>query len=216
MEDWEARLADLDLRLRAWRQRYESELHRVCRERKLRGWFKKPELDELRSAAEEARRRAGVEILAELTGFLDGICDHYVNSLPQERAKIRARIGAAEEVFDLFWSYVEEGPSRIRGREDGPQLNRGLVAVAIDDMRADLGQVDGIIGRWLVAAEAAGIDWRPVLAQVAAIANPGTGGGGTCMRQHLEGFPRSGYFLKSVSPELREAGRKALADSIRA
>jgi hypothetical protein len=63
---------------------------------------------------------------------------------------------------------------------------------------------------------AAGIDWRPVLAQVAAIANPGTGGGGTCMRQHLEGFPRSGYFLKSVSPELREAGRKALADSIRA
>jgi hypothetical protein len=213
MDDWEARLAALDGRLRDWNRRFEVELERVCRERKLRGWFRKPRPEELQSAAEEARRRAGTEILVELATFLDGLCDLYPKSSPQDRAKIRARVGAAEGVFDLFWGYVEQGPERIRGPQDGPQLARGLVAVVIDDMRAELGLVNGVIGRLLVAAAAAGIDWKPNLAEAAKVANPGAGGGGTCMREHLEGFERSDYFRREVDAKLREAARKSVVNS---
>ena len=209
-ESWETRLHDLDVRLREWRRRCASELDRVLRERKLKGLFRKPRPQELQSAEEEARRRSGTEILAELTALLDEICDLYAGFLPQDRAKIRARIGSAEGIFDLFWDYVEEGPARIRGREDGSRLLRGLLAVAIDDMRTDLASVDRVIGRLLVASERAGVDWRPVLAQAAKLANLGAGGGGTCMRKHLETLEDSTYFRSTVAEELREAARKAL------
>ena len=208
-ETWEARLADLDSRLRAWRRGFEVELGRVLRERKLRGLFRKPSPEALRSAEEEARRRAGDSILAELSTFFDEICDLYAKSLPQERAKIRARIGSAEEVFALYWSYVEGVPARVRRREDGPHLLRGLLAVVIDDLRTELQLVNAVLGRLLVAAESAGLDWRPILAEAAKLANPGTGGGGACMRGHLEEFPNSDYFRRSLSSRLREAGRKA-------
>jgi hypothetical protein len=210
-DTWEARLHDLDVRLREWNRRCEVELEHVLREKKWKGLFRKPRPEELQSAEEEARRRSGTEILAELSALLDEICDLYAGFLPQDRAKIRARIGSAEGVFDLFWDYVEEGPSRIRGREDGAKLLRGLLAVAIDDMRADLASVDCVVGRLLVAAEGAGVDWRPVLAQAARLANLGAGGGGTCMRKHLEEFPISTYFRSTVAPALREAARSALS-----
>jgi hypothetical protein len=209
-DTWEARLHDLDIRLREWNRRCEVELERVLREKKWKGLFRKPRPEELQSAEEEARRRSGTEILAELTALLDEICDLYATFLPQDRAKIRARIGSAEGVFDLFWDYVEEGPSRIRGREAGPRLLRGLLAVAIDDMRTDLESVDRVLGRLLVAAEGAGVDWRPILAQAAKLANLGAGGGGTCMRKHMEAFTNSTYFRSTVAEELREAARKGL------
>jgi hypothetical protein len=209
-DTWEARLHDLDIRLREWNRRCAVELERVLREKKWKGLFRKPRPEELQSAEEEARRRAGTEILAELTALLDEICDLYATFLPQDRAKIRARIGSAEGVFDLFWDYVEEGPSRVHGREAGPRLLRGLLAVAIDDMRTDLASVDRVIGKLLVAAEGAGVDWRPVLAQAAQLANLGAGGGGTCMRKHLEAFAESTYYRNTVAEQLREAARKAL------
>jgi hypothetical protein len=209
-DTWEARLRDLDVRLRAWNRRCEVELERVLREKKWKGLFRKPRPEELQAAEEEARQRAGTEILAELAALLDEICDLYAAFLPQDRAKIRARIGSAEGVFDLFWDYVEQGPARIRGPEDGSNVLRGLFAVVIDDMRADLELVDRVLGRLLVAAEGAGIAWRPILAQAAKLANLGAGGGGTCMRKHLESFEGSTYFRSVLVEELREAARKAL------
>jgi hypothetical protein len=210
-DTWEARLRDLDVRLRAWNRRCEVELERVLREKKWKGLFRKPRPEELQTAEEEARRRTGTGILAELAALLDEICDLYAAFLPQDRAKIRARIGSAEGVFDLFWDYVEAGPARIRGRGDGPLLLRGLLALVIDDMRVDLASVDSVLGRLLVAAEAAGIDWHPALAQAASLANLGAGGGGTCMREYLEAFPSSTYFRSTVAPALREAARSALS-----
>ena len=91
MEDWEQRIAALNARLVAWNQAFEAELARVCKERKLRGWFRKPTAPELDAAAIEARRRAGVEVLAEAAELFDALCGVYAQALPQERAKIRAR-----------------------------------------------------------------------------------------------------------------------------
>jgi len=209
-DSWEPRLAELEVRLREWSRRRDEELAKVHKERGLDGWFRRSRAEDLRAAEEEARRRAGAGILGELGAFLDELCDLYPKSLPQDRAKIRARIGGAETVFGLFWPYVESFPGRIRRPDDGPILERGLVALAIDDMRAELGLVDAALGRLLIAAEAAGIDWRSALAQAAKVANPGAGGGGACMRGLLEEFPETGYFRRAVAPALREAAREAM------
>jgi hypothetical protein len=208
--DWERDLAGMDARLREWRRRRDAEFQRIRKERGLERWFRRPRPEELRDAEVEAVRRAGTAILGELSKLLDGICDLYPKSLPQDRAKIRARIGSEEAVFEMFWPYVEDFPDRIRGASDAPELLRGLVALAIDDMRAELGLVEAALGRILIAAEGAGIDWRPALAQAAKVANKGAGGGGACMRELLEEFPTSTYFRSAVAPALREAARDAL------
>ena len=204
-----AQLSGLEVRLRDWKRTVDRELAVVLRERKLRRLFKKPSPEEIRDAVEEARRRAGTGILVELSSLLDGLCDLYAKSLPQDRATIRARVGAAETVFDVYWGYVEAQPARIRGPGDGPALLRGLVAVAIDDMRTEIRHVDDVIGDLLVAAERAGIDWRPVLAAAAKVANRGAGGGGACMQDYLLEFDGSRSFRNGLEQRLREARRSA-------
>lgn len=202
-----ARVADLDVRLRAWRRRVDEETGKILRERRLRSLFRKPSPEELGGAIEEARDRAGKGILAELAALLDEVCDLYPKSLPQDRAKIRARIGAAESIFALYWGYVAAGPRRILGVGDAPALLRGLVAVAIDDMRTELRLVDEAIGDLIVAAERAGVAWRPALAEAAKAANRGAGGGGACMQAYLLEFEGSRVFQSRVAQRLREARR---------
>lgn len=213
MEDWEARLTALEGRLREWNVRYGQELAKVCKERGLRTLWKRPRAEDLRAAAEEAQRRTGTEVLSAFAALADELCDLYEQSLPQVRATIRARVGSLENVFELFWSTIEQSPERVRGPGAEKVFRRALLALAIDDLRAELGQVAETLGRLLVAAAAAGIDWRPHLAQVAKLANRGMGGGGGGMREYLESFEGSLYFRGEVADRLREAARGALSRS---
>lgn len=211
MEDWEARLIALEGRLREWNVRCDEEMAKVCKERKLRGLLKRPSSEALRAAADEAQRRVGTEVLTAFATLADELCDWYEKSLPQDRATIRARIGSSETVFELFWSYVEQSPERVRGVESEKAFRRALVALAIDDLRAEIGQVDDVLGRLLVAAAAAGIDWKKRLAEVAKIANLGMGGGGGGMRGYLREFEGSLHFRSTVAERIREAARGAVS-----
>ena len=210
MEDWQARLDDLEPRLVEWNRSFERELEQVCKERRLIGWFKKPAQVELDAAAIEARRRAGIVILAELTAFCDALCDHYPSVLPQERCKIRAEIGSHETFFDEWWGYVEASPSRIRKPGDSRELTRAFVAIEIDDMRADIHALNDVMRRVLIAAASADLDWRTPLAAAAKVANRSTGGGSAQMREYFETFEHSNYFKQHVAKELREAEKRAL------
>ncbi len=210
MEDWEQRLLAIEPRLVNWKRNVEREFALVCKERRLRGFLKKPRAEDLAAAWTEARQRAGVDVLNELTALFDAICDYYPTVLPQERAKIRARIGSGDVAFELFWDYLQSSPDSIRTHKDGVRVDRALTAVVIDDLRADLGQVNEVLGRLVLAATAAGIEWRPRLAAAAKVANRGTGGGGAHMREHLEEFERSVYFKKMVAPKVSAAAREAM------
>lgn len=209
MEDWEQRLAAMNARLVEWNAKVQTELARVCKERKLRGWFKKPSRGELDAAAIEARQRAGVGVLAEAVELFDALCAVYAKALPQERAKIRARVGSHEAVFDLFWDYVESSPEHIRSSADAALVERALTAISIDDLRADYHELNVVVGRLILAATTAGIDWKPLFKAAARISNPGTGGGGAHMREYLVDFDQSAYFKVEIAPKLRTAARQA-------
>jgi hypothetical protein len=210
MEDWEQRLLALEPRLRNWKQSVEREFERVCKERKLRGFLKKPGAEQLAAAWTEARQRAGTEVLAETTVLFDAMCDHYPTVLPQERAKMRARIGSSDVAFELFWDYVASSPDAIRAPQDAPRFERALTAVVIDDLRGDLGRVNEVLERLVLAATAAGIEWKPRFAAAAKTANRGTGGGGSHMREHLAEFERSDYFKQHVAQRVPAAAREAM------
>jgi hypothetical protein len=209
MEDWEQRLDALDGRLLVWTRAYEAELERVCKERRLIGWFRKPTQIELDSAAIEARRRAGVEILTEVAAFCDELCDTYPKCLPQERCKIRAEIGSHEAFFDQWWGYVESSPARIRKPADTAELARAFIAIVIDDMRADIHILNDVMKRVILAAAAGGLDWRAALASAARVANRSTGGGSAQMREFLETFEQSNYFKDVIAKALRNAEQHA-------
>jgi len=209
MEDWEARLTDLEHRLVDWNRRVEAELARLVKERRLAGLFRKPKPAELEAAAVEARRRAGVEILVEAAELFDALCDRYLVVLPQERAKIRARVGGHEQVWELFWTYVEGGPDRVRRAGTAAELVRALVAVSIEDLRHDLEFVDSIVGRLALAGTERGLDWRAAFAQVSAVSNRSTGGGATQTREYLAGFERSQHFEREVAQALKAAAKRA-------
>jgi hypothetical protein len=209
MEDWNARLDALEPRLAQWNHTFELELGRVCKERRLVGWFRRPTQVEVDAAAIEARRRAGVEMLAEVASFCDALCDHYPACLPQERCKIRAEVGSHEAFFDEWWGYVESFPARIKKPGDAPLCARAFVAIAIDDVRADVHDLNRVMKRVILAAATAGIDWRASLAAAARVANRSTGGGGAQMREFLEAFEQSNYFKECVAGELRAAQRRA-------
>jgi hypothetical protein len=209
MEDWQQRLEALDGRLLVWTRAYEGELERVCKERRLIGWFRKPTQIELDSAAIEARRRAGVDILAEVAAFCDDLCDFYPKCLPQERCKIRAEIGSHEAFFDQWWGYVETSPTRIRKPGDTAELARAFVAIVIDDLRADIHISNDVMKRVILAAAAARLDWRAALASAARVANRSTGGGSAQMREYLETFEQSNYFKDEVAKALRDAEQHA-------
>jgi len=210
MDEWNAKLDALEKGLVVWSHAYELELARVCKERRLVGWFKKPSQVELDSAAIEARRRAGIGILADVASFCDELCDHYPKCLPQERCKIRAEVGSHEAFFDRWWSYVESSATRIKRPGDAPQLARAFVAIVIDDMRADVHILNDVMKRVILAAASAGLDWRAALATASLVANRSTGGGSGQMREFLETFEQSNYFKESVARDLRAAEQRAI------
>jgi hypothetical protein len=209
MEDWQARLDDLEPRLVEWNRTFDRELAHVCKERRLIGWFKKPAEVELGAAAIEARRRAGIGMLAEAAALCDALCDHYPTCLPQERCKIRAEVGSHETFFDEWWGYVEACPTRIRRADDAHELVRAFTAIAIDDMRADIHDLNDVMRRVIVAAVSAGLDWHAPLAAAAKVANRSTGGGSAQMQEFFETFAQSNYFKQRIAGELREAQKRA-------
>jgi hypothetical protein len=207
MEDWEDRLRAFEARLREWKRSVEENLERLKRERLPRRFLRKHRPGELQPLVEEARRAAGLAILGELAALFDAIADRYQEVLPQERARMRARVGIEETVFELFWDYVSAGPQFVRDARSDASLRRALAALSIHDLRTDIEQVNELLAELVIVATQARLDWRAALASVAKVSNRGTGGGGAHMREHLEGFERSDYFARHVRGKLAELAR---------
>ena len=205
MKDWETILADWNRRLTAWNEVYDREFRGLIR--KQRGLFRRPDAEALEAAADEARRHAGEDTMVELFGTFDELCREYLEAeLPQHHAKLRAWVGMNPEPFEALWSYVEQAPELIRNADDVERLELALAAVSLDDGRVDANQRDAALGKLYLAARRAGIDPVPAFEKVAAVSNPGTGGGGAETRRVLEHFDRSLHFEQHVRRRLSRAG----------
>jgi len=207
MKDWRERTDAVGRRLQEWNEAYAREYGQLLRQRRRR--FRKPSATELESIAAEARRRAGEEVLAEASVFLDELCAAYLaEPLPQIRAQMRARVANWPALFEALWSCIEGSALAIRRPEDRERLRLGLAAASLDDMRSDLRKLEEAVGRLYLAAVRAGIDPRPDLEAVAQASNPSTGGGGGKMREWLLEFEASRHFKRAVEPELKGSGRR--------
>lgn len=196
------RLETLDARQAAWRGQFLVAYQRLRRERF--GRWRRPDAAAEEELAREARKQAGEEQAREMFAFLDELCDAYrAEALPQNRAKLRADVGAARTLLAEVWAYAAQNAELVRGGEDSVRLERALAAVSLDDLRADALEVDELLARLWLAAVRAGLDPRAAFAATAAISNPGMGGGGACLAGHLRGFEGSPAYKSRVLPELR-------------
>jgi hypothetical protein len=214
--EWEAELRALDARLERWHADVERELARIRAERGLDRWWRRPSRRTLQELLELARARVGESLMLELTAFADRLCDHYLASGPQERAKVRARAGSHDAFFRWLWGYVEQSAEHVRTPDDGPRLRRALAALSIDDLRADLDLIDRALGRLYLAALRAGLDPDAEIARVARVSNPASAGGGAHMRSYLTGYVGSKAYLTDVSAEAAALRKRALVESARA
>jgi hypothetical protein len=201
MEEWQAKIEAWQARLHEWNAAFEDRYMRLARERKR--WLRPLAESEKEEIAAEARKLAGEDVAVELFAFFGQLCDAYfAEPLPQWRAKTRAWVGANPDVINANWNFATQMPELVRRTTDEQSLVRGLAAVSIDDMRSDFKDVQKTLERLWLAARKAGIDPAPHFARVAAVSNPGMGGGGAFMQRTMRDFETSAYFRDEVRPKL--------------
>ena len=186
----------------AWNESLQKAYVRLKRERL--GRWRSPSPEQHEAIAAQARSAAGEDFVRELAAFFDALCDAYLaDPLPQNRAKLRADIGADPGLHAAVWTYALGNVELMRGPSDQVRLDRALAALSLDDLRTDIEQVDALLARIWLQALRAGLDPRSAFARVAACSNPSMGGGGSFFRQQLLGFEESLPFKRDVAPELR-------------
>lgn len=205
IDELRERLREMDRRQANWNVTFHRAYARVRRERV--GRFRRPSATQEAEIAEEARRVTGEDFALEMFAFLDELCDAYLaEPLPQNRAKLRADVGGLETLLSTLWFYARQNIDLVRSSEDCPRLVHALCAISLDDLRADAEDVDELLANAWLAAARAGVDPRPEFARVAAVSNPGMGGGGAFMKNHLEGFEGSLPYRRLVEPALTRRG----------
>jgi hypothetical protein len=191
--------------MRDWRAAVTGEATRLRRARR-RGLARlvpaRP--GEVEALEREARKNVGEAALVEASAFVEGVCARFLEAGPQERALIRARLGACDELFGMLFAFATMSPTLVRTADDAGALRLGLAAVSIDDGRAGVEAVQTALGRLWLAALRAGIDPKPHFQAVAELSNKGTAGGGAFMRETLAEFDQSPFFEREVAP--RRAG----------
>jgi len=201
IDELRKRLREMQRRLMEWNVDYERAYTRLRRQKVGRWGRPGAELEgELR---DEARRAAGEELPHELFGFLDELADAYLaEPLPHNRAKLRADVGDNLAMLAALWGFAEQCVDLVRGADDEQRVLRALAALSLDDLRTNLELVDGLLARLWLAAARAGTDAQAVFERVAAVSNPGMGGGGACLAPRLRAFASSRAFQRDVAPEL--------------
>lgn len=203
MKDWIERFEELDGRLAEWNAKYADAVATIrSRRRGLFSFWKRPSTDELAAIAREAEAQVGPGPHAEVSAALDDLCAHFLEAGPQERARIRAWIGASRSMLEALWSYALGSAEVVAGDDAERRLELGLAALSIDDGRTEIEDVWRVLADLWVAAVRAGIDPRPAIARVAAVSNKGASGGAAHMRELLEGFERSEHFEPLVGERL--------------
>lgn len=202
IDELRERLRALDLAQAQWNQRFAAAYERLRRERL--GRFRQPDAAQAEALAADAAREAGEDQALESFAGFDALCDAYLaEPLPQNRAKLRADVGSSRALLPALWSYAAQNAELVRGSADAPRLRRGLAAVSLDDLRADVLEVDALLARLWLAAVGAGLDPRAAFADVAAVSNPGMGGGGAFMARRLGEFEGSLAWRTRVAPALK-------------
>jgi hypothetical protein len=206
MDDWKQRFEAWKTRLEDWQRDFDARYAALARKR--RGWLGELSQAELDEIADEARRGAGEQVAVELFAFLRDLCDAYLaEPLPAPRAKIRAWIGAYPATLNAVWSFAVQSLELLRGADAERTFLRGLAALSIVDLRVDFHEMQALLGRYWIEGRKAGLDGKAHFAAVAALSNPGMGGGGAHMAQTLLEFDGTSYFRDRVRPLLpRHAG----------
>jgi hypothetical protein len=139
--------------LRAYRGRATPQLNR--------GEFNWVEFDRgLREL--EASLAAQGDPREELAPLFDSLFAEYAATSDAGRAAWRDFAAKQQKLGDLLWRYANALTRRLEKVDDAPLVTRALAAVSIEDCASDVRDSLMTLADLFVAAEAAGIDPRPL------------------------------------------------------
>jgi len=111
----------------------------------------------------------------EQQGWMQFICDHYLNALPGERAKIRSMV--TPEISFLFFMYAQAmAVEAVRERQE-EKVFKGLVALAVENQVFDWRDSMMVLVLLHHSAVKIGADALGLFQRTAAISTPQTSEG---------------------------------------
>jgi hypothetical protein len=195
----EAKVALLDDRIRAWRDK---------RERAFSAAFaaKEGSLSALMARlpnAATAAARIGAGPQEDAFAVLDRICDDYLRADPARCALIRGVVHQ-HEIRHLLAEYEHHAAQMLRKGRRPEWLDRALAAASLDDQRVDHRDWLIALGDVYVAAYRADADVKAAFDRAARVSNPERHPAApTPTREAIARFEQSAYFATSVLPQLR-------------
>ena len=194
-----ARLEQLDLPIRSWRQSRDRAFAAAFgpKEGKLSGLMGR--LPQAASAAASLGSGPRDQVFA----LFDEVCDEYARSDAPRCAIIRGLVHE-REARHLLEDYVGHAARVLKQGGKPEWLERGLAAASIDDQRRDYRDWLMALGDLYLSAYAAQVDASPVLTRIAERSNPERHAAAPqATKDALLGFESSAYFATSVLPQLR-------------
>jgi hypothetical protein len=190
MQDWDQSLTLLERDLEQWLRQVQQEFR--ARRRTRAGLLGRLSAEAESECLQAAQAAAGEAVPRRATALFEALTERYVNEpLPAERAKMRARLGASPRLSQTLWDFAVQSVERLAGDGSAAAVQRALAALSLDDLRTDVRAVDGLLAKVRAGALRGGLDVAQAFENVARISNPGMGGGGGSLREHLRRFARS-------------------------
>ena len=114
----------------------------------------------------------------EIEALVDEMCIAYLQAKSRMRAAIRAAVEEKRAIANGLFNYVYRSAERLRSGGDSTALKLGLAAISIENCATDFRDDFVALAELYVAAEEAGLDPKPVFAEVAGLssAQPSRGG----------------------------------------
>lgn len=138
----------------------------------------------------------------ELHLRLDELCATYLAM--REREQARELVGMFPDLLRQLTNHLGWSVRNVQIKDGRNHLMRGLAAVSLGDLRADVRDLLVAIGGAYLRCYRAGVFMSVPLARVAELSNPLPRPPGiTSTRDFLLNFEQSAYFVASVSPNLR-------------
>jgi hypothetical protein len=168
-QDWPTLCQELDRALARYIQ-WERPLRRFRAENYRRlnqnGYTWESYQDEL--GVEEASLVAKYDPRENLHPHFERLCNAYQFAGADERAKMRVFVAERKALGQLLWRYANSQTRGVHEVADAPRVMSALAAIVVDNCSANYRDTLMTLADLYAAAEAAGIDPRPLFADAAA------------------------------------------------
>ena len=189
-------IVSLNQRLYLWQQQVRDELRKLLDPTKTAAGHYSYE--QQHEALRQAMARAGDGPRREINHAIDQLCLLYLNTDVAGRERIREFLGGQPHILHDLWGYIHRAAVKLREGGSEQWLRFGAAVASMEDLRTDHHDtLDGLGDLYLAGTEAR-FETSKVFKEVSGLCSEKE----PSIRQILDNFESTPYFLQEVQPQL--------------